>query len=108
MSFLKITDPKKTDFIVSEFLKTRQIIQQNSLSERVDDLNTQLELSKLFKPVTDMERDVKEGFVNELKPFREGLKYLLRAVTFQKFPSITAYDDDREEEEDAIIGDIAE
>ena len=26
MSFLKITDPKKRDFIVNEFLKTRQNI----------------------------------------------------------------------------------
>ena len=54
MSFLKIIDPKKRDFIVSEFLKTRQSIQQNVLSERVCDLSTQYELSKLFKPVTDM------------------------------------------------------
>ena len=28
MSFLKIIDPKKRDFIVNEFLKTRQNIQQ--------------------------------------------------------------------------------
>ena len=49
MSFLKISDPKKRDFIVNEFLKTRQNMQQNFLSERVDDLNTQYELSKLFK-----------------------------------------------------------
>ena len=28
MSFLKITDPKKRDFIVNEFLKTRQNINQ--------------------------------------------------------------------------------
>ena len=55
MSFLKITDPpKKRALIVSEFLKTRQNIQQNVLSERVGDLNTQYELSKLFKPVTEM------------------------------------------------------
>ena len=40
MSFLKITDPKKRDFIVDEFLKTRQTIQQNYLSERVGDLST--------------------------------------------------------------------
>ena len=32
MSFLKITDPKKRDFIVNEFLKTRQNIQQQFLS----------------------------------------------------------------------------
>ena len=71
MSFLKITDPKKRDFIVNEFLKTRQNIQQNFLSERVGDLGTQYELSKLFKPVTDMQKDLKEGLVSELKPIRE-------------------------------------
>ena len=49
MSFLKITDPKKRDFIVNEFLKTRQNIQQNFLSEHVGDVNTQYEHSKLTK-----------------------------------------------------------
>ena len=73
MSFLKITDPKKRDFIVNEFLKTRQNIQQNFLSERVGDLSTQYELSKLFKPVTDVQKDLKEGLVRELKPIREGM-----------------------------------
>ena len=56
MSFLEITDPKKTDFIVNEFLKTRQNIQQNFLTELVGDLSTQYELSKLFNPVTDMQK----------------------------------------------------
>ena len=106
MSFLKIIDPKKRDFIVNEFLKTRQNIKKNYLSERVGDLSTQHELSKLFKPVTDMQ---KEGLVSELKPIREGMKNLPKAITFPQFPSITAYDDDDdEEEEDVFIGDIAE
>ena len=110
MSFLKITDPKKRDFIVSEFLQTRQNIQQNFVSERVGDSSTQHELSKLFKPVTDMQKDSKEGLVGELKPIREGMKNLPKAITFPQFPSITAYDDDddSEEEEDVVIGDIAE
>ena len=60
MLFLKITDPKKRDFIVNEILKTRQNIQQNLLSESVGDLSTQYELSKLFKPVTDMQKDLKD------------------------------------------------
>ena len=38
--FLKITDPKKSDFIVNEFPKTRQNIQQNCLPECVGDLST--------------------------------------------------------------------
>ena len=45
MSFLKMTDPKKGDFIVHEFRKSRQNIQQNFLSERVGDSSTQHELS---------------------------------------------------------------
>ena len=106
-SFQKMTDPKR-DFIVNEFLKTRQIIQHNFLSERVSDLSTQYELSNLFKLVMDMQRDLKEGIVRELKPIREGMKNLKTARTFPQFPSITVYDDDGEEEEDVFIGDIAE
>ena len=109
MSFLKITDHKKRDFIVHEFLKTRQKIQENFLSERVGDLSTQYELSKLFKLVTDIQKYLKEGLVKELKPIREGMKNLPKAITFPQFPSITAYgDDDGEEEEDLIIGDLSE
>ena len=108
MSFLKITDPNKRDFIVNEFLKTWQNIQQNFLSERVGDLSTQYELSKLFKPVTDMQKDLKEVLVSELKPIREGMKHLPKAVIFSQYPSITAYDDDGEEEGKAVIGNIAE
>ena len=110
MSILKITDPKKRDFIVNEFLKTRQNIQKNYLSEGVGDSSTQHELTKFFKPVTDMQKDLKEGLVSELKPIREGMKNLSQAIIFPQFPSITAYDDDDdgEEEDDVFIGDIAE
>ena len=108
MSILKITDPKKRDFIVNEFPKTRQNIQQNFLSERVGDLSTQYELSKLFKPVTDMQKDLKEGLVSELKPIREGTKSLPRVITFPQFISITAYDDASEEEVEVFIADISE
>ena len=75
MSFLKITYPKKRDFKDNEFLKTRHYIQHNFLSERVGDLSTQYELSKLFKPTTDMQKDLK-GLVSELKPIREGMTNL--------------------------------
>ena len=61
MSVLKITVPMKSDFIVNAFLKIRQNIEHNFLSERVGYLSTQYELSVLFKPVTDMQKDLKEG-----------------------------------------------
>ena len=72
-------------------------------------MNTQYELSKLFKSVIDIQKDLKEGLANDLKPIREGMKNLPKTITFPQFPSITAYDDDDgEEEEDVFIGDITE
>ena len=56
-----------------------------------------------------MQKDLTEGLVSELKPIREGMKNLPKAITFPQFLCITAYDDDDdcEEEEDVFIGDIA-
>ena len=49
-------------------------------------MSTQYELSKLFKPVTDMQKDLKEGLVSEVKPIREGMKNLPKAIKFSQFP----------------------
>ena len=108
MSFKKITDPKKRDFIVNEYLKTRQNIHKNLLSERVGDLSTQYELSELFNPVTDMHKYLKDGLVIELKLFREGMNNLQKTIRFPQFPSTAAYDDDGEKDVDVFIGDIGE
>ena len=51
MSLLKITDPKKRDSIVQEFLKTKRNIQQSNLAERLGEVETQRDLSKFFKPL---------------------------------------------------------
>ena len=110
MSFPKITDPKKRDFVVNESLKTRKNIPQNFLSERVGESSAQHELSKLFKSVAYMQKDLKDGLASELKPIREGMENLPKAITFPQYLSITAFDDDddSEQEEDVFIGDIAE
>ena len=55
-----------------------------------------------------MQKYLKEGLVSELKPMREGMKNLPKAITFPQFSSITAFDDNGEEEEDVFIGDVAE
>ena len=92
------------------FLRQDRTSKQNFLSECVGDLRTQYEHSNLFKPVTGMQKDLKEGLVSELKPIREGMKNLPKAITLPQFPSITAYDDDDdgEKEENVFKGDIAE
>ena len=55
-----------------------------------------------------MHKDLKEGIVSELKPIRDGMKNLRRAITFPQFPSITAYDDDGKDEVNVFKGYIAE
>jgi len=71
MSFLKIKDPTKRDLIVEEFLKTKKNIQDNFLLDRLEDITTQRELSQLFKPITEIQKDTKESLVSELKPIKE-------------------------------------
>ena len=51
-----------------------------------------------------MQKDLKEGLASELKPIREGIKNLTKAITFPQYQSIAAYDDDDQEEEDVLIG----
>ena len=49
MSFLKIKDPKRRDLIVEEFLKTKKNIQDSFITERLEDISAQRELSKFFQ-----------------------------------------------------------
>jgi len=105
MSFLKISDPKKRDLIVEDFLKTKRNIQENFLTERLGEISTQRELSKLFKPITESQKDVKESLIGELKPIRENLKQLPAAPQLQ---AIAAPPEDEDEDEDVMrVGKIA-
>ena len=80
MSFLKIKDPIKRDLIVEEFLKTKKNIQEKFITERLGDISAQRELSKLFKPITETQNDIKESLVSELRPIKESLKELYQRL----------------------------
>ena len=113
MSFLKISDPKKRNLIVEQYLKTKRNIKENFLSERLGDISEQRELSKLFKPITESQKDVKQSLLYELKPIRENLKDLPAAITFPQLQAIAGPPAEEEEEEDLdtsglYIGEIAE
>ena len=103
MSFLKITDPKKRDFVVQEFLKTKRNIQQHSLAEKTGDQEFATQMSKMFKPLIDTQREVVKEVIENMPS--------LPAITFPPFPSIRAAhdddDDESQEEEPTNIGSIA-
>ena len=94
--FLKIKDPIKRDLIVEEFLKTKKNIQEKFITERLGDISAQRELSKLFKPITETQKDIKESLVSELRPIKESLKELPAAPQLQ---AVAAPPEDEDEEE---------
>jgi hypothetical protein len=53
MSFLKVTDPAKRDFLVQELIKTRKAIMQDSITERLGDAKLYQASTKLFIPLTE-------------------------------------------------------
>ena len=55
-----------------------------------------------------MQKELKEGIVSEIKPISEGMKNSPKTITFPQFSSITAYDDDGEEEKNVVVGVIVE
>jgi len=71
---------------VEEFLKTKKNIQDSYLSERLGDIDIHREMSTLFKPITEAQRDVKESLLGELRPIKEKLP----AITFPELQAIAA------------------
>jgi len=102
MSFLKITDPAKRDFIVQEYLKTRDNVRKNYITERTGELGAQRELTKFFKPVIetqktvakdllkDLSKEVTQPITSAILPITEGVQ---KAVEFAKYLSIKAEGD---------------
>ena len=66
MSFLKISDPAKRDLIVKEYLELKKNIRDNLLMERTGEQQLQTDLSKFFKPITEMQKATTREITEEL------------------------------------------
>ena len=84
MSFLKITDPKKRDLIVEEYLKTKQNLKQSLIAERLGEQDTLDDLTKYFRPITDAQSEQTRSLVSEIQPIKEGIRDLPKAITFDE------------------------
>ena len=102
MSFLKITDPKKRDFIVEEFLKSKRKIKENNLSEKLGDIGLQQDLTKWYKPILDSQSGMSSDLsalkqsstatVDALKTLPASISTSLKAIQFPQHPSIDAFE----------------
>ena len=107
MSFLKIKDPAKRDAIVKEYLELKKNIRNNLLSERTGEMEAMGELTKFFKPITETQKATAKEITEELKPIKEGIENLPKAITFPTFPSIKATSEPTEREDVQYIDDTA-
>ena len=99
MSFIKVTDPRKREELIKDFIETRKRIKDNFVSRKVGEIEYQTGLTKLFKPVTetqkatakeitDAQKATAEKFTSELLPIKEGIEELPTKLFRKIFPSI--------------------
>ena len=108
MSFLKIKDPVKRDLIVKEYLEIKKNIRDDLLSEKTGEQQLQTNLSKFFKPITEMQKATTREITEGLKPIKEGIENLQQAITFPTYPSIQAVEKPVERQDTQYIGEVAE
>ena len=99
MSFIKVTDPRKREELIKDFIETRKRIKDNFIARKVGEAEYQTGLTKLFKPVTetqkattkeitDAQKATAEKFTSELLPIREGIEELPTKLFKKVFPAI--------------------
>ena len=99
MSFIKVTDPRKREELIKDFIETRKRIKDNFIARKVGETEYQTGLTKLFKPVTETQKATAkeiteaqkataEKFTSELLPIKEGIEELPTKLFRKIFPSI--------------------
>ena len=106
MSFLKISDPAKRDFLVEQLVKSKKNIQQNDLTEKVGDIRLQRDLTKLYKPITESTKGLKgelSGIKESSSQSAKALKALpgamseaMKSIEFPQYPAIEVFEDAKE------------
>ena len=115
MSFIKITDPRKREETIKDFIQTRKRIKDNFIARKVGEAEYQTGLTKLFKPVTETQKETAkeiteaqkataEKITKELLPIKEAIEGLPGAIPYPTFPAIEMEEEEEEEEE---LGNIA-
>ena len=76
MYFLNITDSKKRDIIVADYLATVIRNQRRDINERAQDLVRQDDFNRMFEPVVESTGKSTEAITKEIVPIREEMKTL--------------------------------
>jgi hypothetical protein len=101
MSFLNITDPKKRDAIVKEYLDTIKRIKNRNLLEKTRDFVNREMFEETLRPVVRSTAESTEAITKELVPIKEGITALNA-----NFKHAAAKDEDEDEGEAEDEGEV--
>ena len=73
MSFLNITDARKRDEIVAEYLAAKKKIKTNDYNERISDFSEQRTIKKSLDPVVQSTNASTEAITKQLLPIEKGI-----------------------------------
>ena len=76
MSFYRITDPKKRDAMVADYVATVKRLKQQNLNERLGDLAHKAEVNETINPIIESNEKSSTAITNELKPMKKELHTL--------------------------------
>ena len=97
MSFIKVTDPRKREELIKDFIETRKRIKDNFVARKVGEAEYQPGLTKLFKPVTETQKATAkeiteaqkataEKITSELLPIKESIEGLPTKEDIHRLP----------------------
>ena len=96
MSFYKITDPNKRDEIVKEIIKSRKKIQENSLSDKIGNVQAEKFYDTMFKPVTDTQKEIKE----EIQKIPKAIEQAPQQLAIKAPPPVAIKESEEGDQED--------
>ena len=102
MSFIKVTNPKKREAVIKDFIETRKRIKDNFVAKKVGEIEYQRGLTKLFKPVTETQKatakeiteaqkEAVQKITGELLPIKESLESLPEVITSPALQAIEKF-----------------
>ena len=76
MSFYRITDPRKRDAMVEEYLATVKRMKQRNFDERLGELAQQKERRDVLNPLIESNNKTTKAITNELRPMKKEIEDL--------------------------------
>ena len=81
MSFIKVTDPRKREELIKDFIQTRKRIKDNFIARKVGESEYQTGLTKLFKPVTETQKATAKEITEAQKAATKGITEAQKETT---------------------------